>query len=75
MIGNLTYDQIEGIAKELENATLFVKSYIKDKNIVELEDFLSTVEGYSKFLMTTIELNKDADKELQELKKQKKSFH
>lgn len=74
MIGNLTYDQIEGIAKELENATLFVKSYIKDKNIVELEDFLSTVEGYSKFLMTTIELNKDADKELQELKK-KKSFH
>ncbi len=75
MIGNLTYDQIEGIAKELENATLFVKSYIKDKNIVELEDFLSTVEGYSKFLMTTIELNKDADKELQELKNQKKSFH
>lgn len=75
MIGNLTYDQIEGIAKELENATVFVKSYIKDKNIVELEDFLSTVEGYSKFLMTTIELNKDADKELQELKNQKKSFH
>ena len=75
MIGNLTYDQIEGIAKELENSTLFVKSYIKDKNIVELEDFLSTVEGYSKFLMTTIELNKDADKELQELKNQKKSFH
>ena len=65
MIGNLTYDQIEGIAKELENATLFVKSYIKDKNIVELEDFLSTVEGYSKFLMTTIELNKDAYKELE----------
>ena len=75
MIGKLTYEQIEGIAKELENATLFVKSYIKDKNIVELEDFLSTVEGYSKFLMTTIELNKDADKELQELKNQKKSFH
>ena len=75
MIGNLTYDQIEGIAKELENATLLVKSYLKDKDIVELEDFLSTVEGYSKFLMTTIELNKDADKELQELKNQKKSFH
>ena len=75
MIGNLTYDQIEEIVRQLENSTLLVKNYIKDKNIVELEDFLSTVEGYSKFLMTTIELNKDADKELQELKNQKKSFH
>ncbi len=71
MIGNLTYDQIEEIVRQLENSTLLVKNYIKDKNIVELEDFLSTVEGYSKFLMTTIELNKDADKELQELKNQK----
>ena len=75
MIGTMTYGQVEEITKELESSAEFVKSYIKDKNIVELEDFLSTVEGYSKFLMTTIELNKDADKELQELKNQKKSFH
>ena len=31
MIGNLTYDQIEEIVRQLENSTLLVKNYIKDK--------------------------------------------
>ena len=48
MIGNLTYNQIEDIALELENATKVVDAIIKNQNIEELEDFISTVEGYSK---------------------------
>lgn len=68
MIGTMTYEQVEEITKELESSAEFVKSYIKDKNIVELEDFVSTVEGYAKFLKTMIELNQDADKELADLK-------
>lgn len=68
MIGTMTYEQVAEITKELESSTEFVKSYIKDKNIVELEDFVSTVEGYAKFLKTMIELNQDADKELADLK-------
>lgn len=68
MIGTMTYEQVEEITKELESSAEFVKSYIKDKNIVELEDFVSTVEGYVKFLRTMIELNQDADKELADLK-------
>lgn len=71
MIGNMTYNQVEEVAKELDTAADVVKSYIKGKNLVELEDFASTVESYSKFLMTTIELNKDADKELEDLKAMK----
>ena len=71
MIGNLTYDQVESIAKELEESIATITAITKNLNVEEMQDFLSTVEGYSKFLMTTIELNKDADKELQELKNQK----
>ena len=71
MIGNLTYNQIEDIALELENATKVVDAIIKNQNIEELEDFISTVVGYSKYLKTTVELNKDADKALEELKRKK----
>lgn len=71
MIGSMTYDQVEEIAKELENATKTIEAIIKNQNIQELEDFLSTVEGYSKYLRTTIELNKDADKALEDLKSRK----
>lgn len=71
MIGTMTYEQVETIIKELESATTTISSTIKDKNIEELEDFVSTVEGYSKYLKTTLELNKDADKALEELKNKK----
>lgn len=71
MIGSMTYAQVEEIAKELENATNTIEAIIKNQNIQELEDFLSTVEGYSKYLRTTIELNKDADIALEDLKTRK----
>lgn len=71
MIGNMTYDQVESIAKELEIATNTVDSIIKNLNIEELEDFISTVESYYKYLNTTVEMNKDADQALATLKNRK----
>lgn len=71
MIGSMTYEQVEEIIKELEASTATIEAIIKNKNIEELNDFVSTVEGYSKYLKTTIELNKDADKALEELKSKK----
>ena len=71
MIGTLTYEQVENIAKDLENATTTINSIIKDLNIEELEDFLPTVERYYKYLQTTVDLNKDADQALEELKNTK----
>lgn len=71
MIGSMTYEQVEEIIKELETSTATIEAIIKNKNIEELNDFVSTVEGYSKYLKTTIELNKDADKALEELKSKK----
>lgn len=75
MIGTMTYDQVEEIAKELESATITADKITKNLNIEELEDFISTVEGYSKYLRTIIEMNKDADKALTALQQKNKSFH
>ena len=71
MIGNMTYEQVEILAKELESSTTIVENITKNLNIEELEDFVSTVEGYYKYLNTIIEMNKDADKELETLKSKK----
>ena len=71
MIGNLTYNQVESIAKELEESIATITAITKNLNVEEMQDFLSTVEGYSKYLRTTIELNKDADKALEDLKSRK----
>ena len=71
MIGTMTYDQVEEIAKELESATITADKITKNLNIEELEDFISTVEGYSKYLRTIIEMNKDADKALAALQSKK----
>lgn len=71
MIGTMTYDQAEEIAKELESATITADKITKNLNIEELEDFISTVEGYSKYLRTIIEMNKDADNALAALQLKK----
>lgn len=71
MIGNMTYEQVEILAKELESSTTILENITKNLNIEELEDFVSTVEGYYKYLNTIIEMNKDADKALETLKSKK----
>ena len=72
MIDKLTYDQVLTISKELAKQSEIVDNLVKDREIQELKDFAATVEGYSKFLETTVQMNKDADKALEELKKSNK---
>lgn len=71
MIGKLTYDQILAVSKELKAQSDIIDELIKDKENQELNDFTATVEGYSKFLETTVEINRDADKALADLSKRK----
>ena len=68
MIDKLSYDEIQTVSTELKNLAQTVGKLIEDKGVTQLEDFVATIEGYSKFLENTIEINKDADKALQELK-------
>lgn len=67
MIDKLTYNEILTISEELKKQAAIIDELVKNRNIQELKDFAATVEGYSKFLENTIEINKDADKALTEL--------
>ena len=72
MIGKFTYEQLLEISADLRNQTTIIEPIIKNTNSQELLDFISTVEGYSKYIETIVQINKDADLALLELKKKKK---
>ena len=72
MIDKLTYDQILAISKELSVQADIIDKLVQNRKIQDLKDFAATVEGYSKFLETTVLMNKDADKALEDLKRMKK---
>lgn len=74
MIGKLTYEQIQTISKALKEQSSIISKLASEREMQDILDFASTVEGYSKFLENTIEINKDADEALQELKSTKKGL-
>ena len=67
MIDKLKYEQVSLISSELRKEAKIVQELAQKRNAQELIDFATTVEGYSKFLENYIEINKDADKVLNEL--------
>ena len=54
MIGKLTYDQILEVSKDLREQADIISSLVRNKDNQELLDFAATVEGYSKYLETTV---------------------
>ena len=68
MIDKLSYDDVLKISQELKKESDIIKDLATKKNIKEIIDFASTVEGYSKFLENTVSINKDADEALLGLK-------
>ena len=69
MIDKLSYTDITNISKDLKQQIEIIENLIADKDLPELDDFIATVEGYSKFLENTIEINKDADAALDDLRR------
>lgn len=68
MIDKLSYDEILTISQELRKEAEVIRKLSTDRNINDMIDFASTVEGYSKYLENTVGINKDADEALKELK-------
>ena len=68
MIDKLSYDDVLKIVESLKSNTEVIRKLVEKKKISDLDDFLATVEGYSKFLETSLEMNKDADVALMDLK-------
>lgn len=67
MIGKLTYDQVLEVAGQLKICHDTIENLIKDKSAEDLKNFVSIVDRYVKYLETTIELYKDADKAISNL--------
>ena len=71
MIGTFTYDQIMQFAKELKDNADIIDALAKKQGAGMLQTFISNVDWYSTFLKSTVELYKDADDVLKNLKAQK----
>ena len=69
MINNLTYEQVLEISKSIKSQVDIVSKLIEDLGVQELYDFVSTVEGYTKYLETTVKLNQDADLAIKDIVK------
>lgn len=72
MIDKLSYDDILLISQELKKESDIIKELASKRDLKDIVDFASTVEGYSKFLENTVSINKDADEALLKLKEQLK---
>ena len=68
MIDKLSYGDVLAISNELRKESEIIKELASKRNIKEIVEFASTVEGYSKFLENTVNINKDADEALKGLK-------
>ena len=67
MIGKLTYDQLLECIEQLKTSNATVTTLIENKESYDLENFVGVVDRYIKYLETTLELYKDADKALARL--------
>lgn len=67
MIDKLSYNDVLLISQELKKESDIIKNLASKRNIKEIVDFASTVEGYSNFLENTVSINKDADEALKGL--------
>lgn len=68
MIEKLTYDEILNVSKDLVAQVEIIRKLMQGRKSSDIDDFAATVEGYSKFLENTVEINKDADEALKDLK-------
>ena len=70
MIDKLSYEEVSKISAELRAQIKVVADLTAAREINRLSDFIATVEGYSKFLTNSVEINRDADEALADLRGQ-----
>ena len=72
MINEMTYEEILRASQDMKNSCRVITKLIRNKNLPDLEDFVDSVDNYTKYLDSTIELMIAADKALKELIESKK---
>jgi uncharacterized protein YukE len=67
MIGDMTYEEMKKSAKELSSSSQIIRT-IADKyesDLGSVLDFCNSIDSYSKFLETSVQLYQDSDEALQ----------
>jgi len=67
MIEQMTYEELIKVSNELKQLIATLETIVPESGPQDIKDFISTVEGYSKYLETTVQINQDADIALKEL--------
>ncbi len=67
MIESMKYEEILKISGELKELVNKLNQIVTEDGPQDIKDFISTVEGYSKYLETTVQINKDAEEAIKEL--------
>lgn len=67
MIGSLKYDELVSISSELLSSSKKIREIVTkyEENLNEIVDFCNTIDMYSKFINTNVELYKASDKALE----------
>lgn len=72
MINEMTYDEILKSSEKMKKSCEVIRRLSVDKETPDLDDFVDSVEIYTKYLDNTIELMVAADKALKDLIELKK---
>ena len=67
MIEQMTYEELIKVSNELKQLIATLETIVPEEGPQDIKDFISTVEVYSKYLETTVQINQDADIALKEL--------
>ncbi len=68
MIGKLTYEQVESVLAQLQQSVDTIRKVVVSINNEELQDFIISIDSYIKYLSGILEMNREADRVLQNLK-------
>lgn len=72
MINEMTNEEILAASQELKNCCQVIRRLIENRDVQDLEDFVASVDMYTKYLDNTIELIVAADLALKKLVESKK---
>lgn len=65
MLGSLSYDEVKKLSDSLSNSSSNIRQICsKYDELVDIGDFCNSLDAYTKFIDSSINLNKDADEAL-----------
>jgi len=73
MIEKISYEDMLSYSKELAASADAINSLIENKEFHELQEFVTEVNNYSRYLESTVKLHKSADEALEYLKNNRAS--